>query len=58
MILPLAITLNKQEFLNEAEQFFKTNFALQPLLMLKLRKVLFLKCIFAFLYKRRGFDLK
>lgn len=58
MILPLAITLNKQDFLNEAEQFFKTNFTLQPLLILKLRKVLLLRYIFALLYKRRGFNLK
>lgn len=56
-ILPSAIVLGKNDFIKEAEYFFKTNFVLRPWLILNFRKLFFLKYIFALLYKRRGFKI-
>lgn len=56
-ILPSAIVLSKNDFIKEAEYFFNTNFVLRPWLILRFRKLLFLKYIFALIYKRRGFKI-
>lgn len=59
-LLPAAVAIGENEFIGEAISFFKREriIAIKPLFILLFRKVLFLKFLFRFLYKRKGIIVK